>query len=129
MEELSLLLDASEPTNETSIRRIFITPPEGMPEGIKAKQAATAAIRAFFSIADSSSLNTDAISAAADNLHEPSGISASLSNGGTVNLKVRNDDYTESENNIQKPVGEISISNHDIAGYEEVTQIEFVIRE
>lgn len=128
LDELRILMESSEPTNAPPVRRIFITPTEGTPEGIQAQQAATAAIREFFLIADSNSFDTDAIIALAPDLEGPSGVAAGLENGGTIRIKIRNANAVTSGNSSQKPSAELRLRGHGIAGYERVNQIEFVIR-
>lgn len=128
LEELSILMEMSEPTNAPPIRRIFVDPVEGMPEGIQAQQAATAAVREFFLIADRNSYDTDEIIALASDLESPSGVAAGLENGGTIRIKIRNANAVARGNSNQKPSAELRLRDHGIAGYEQVNQIEFVVR-
>lgn len=56
LNEVKVVLDASEPTNAPSIR-IVISVPEEFPEYFRLREAGSTAIREFFVIADINSLN------------------------------------------------------------------------
>ncbi|MEQ8540063.1 MAG: hypothetical protein RIB93_21750 [Coleofasciculus sp. D1-CHI-01] len=123
LDELKALLDASEPINAPSIRRVVISIPAELPDFVRLQEAATTAIREFFLIADSESLRlNDSDPRTVPDLESPQGVRARLPNGGTITLRIRR----VNENNRRRAIGEIRIRDHQIPGYEKVNQIEFV---
>lgn len=123
LDELKALFEASEATKAKSIRKVVITIPNEMSEVYQRRVAGNTAIREFFLIADKKSFNHDSDTPMpAPDLTSPQGFKAMLSNGGDISLKLRQ----ENNGKKQSTVGEIRLKNHQISGYEEVTQIEFV---
>jgi hypothetical protein len=124
LDELKAVLEASEPTKAPPIRRVIISIPQNLPDSIRLREAGTTAIREFFLIADRNSLTPDSTIGVIPDLESEQGVGALLPNGGTIRLKIRK----VNENNRIKTVGELRIRNHNIAGYEQVNQIEFVVQ-
>lgn len=123
LDELKAVLDASEPTNSPSIRRVVISVPNELPEYFRLREAGTTAVREFFLIADTNSLNLENFDpTSAPNLEGSEGQKAMLSNGGTIRLRIRK----IKENKNLRSVGELHIRDHGIPGYEKVNQVEFI---
>lgn len=122
LEELRAVLEASEPTNAPPIRRVAISVPQNLPASIRLRQAGTTAIREFFLIADRNSVTPDSKMGVIPDLESEQGVRASLPNGGTIRLKIRR----VNENNSTRSIAELRIRDHNIPGYEQVNQIEFV---
>jgi hypothetical protein len=123
LKELKNLLDSSEPTNSPSIRRVIIYIPKSLPKHFHQTQAGSRAISEFFLIAEANSLNLKPLNADyPPNLESAEGRKGLLSNGGTIGLRVRK----VIERNCEISVGEIHLTNHQIAGYEKVRQIDLV---
>lgn len=123
LDELTALFEASEATKAKPIRQVFIKIPEEMPDIYRRRVAANTAIREFFLIADKESFKYDGDTPrSAPDITSPQGFKAILPNGGTIVLKLRE----ENNGKKQSTVGEIRLKDHRIPGYEEVTQIEFV---
>jgi hypothetical protein len=115
LEELKVVLDASEPTNDPSVRRVIISIPQGLPERFRQIEPGGTAIRVFFMMAapDSHSQPT---------FDSSEGQQGKLSNGGNIRLKCTQIE----ENNNSYYIHEISLQNHGILGYDRVNKIEFV---
>ncbi|MBE9128732.1 MULTISPECIES: hypothetical protein [unclassified Coleofasciculus] len=128
LEELRAVLEASEPTNAPSIRRVAISVPQNLPDSIRLRirlrEAGTTAIREFHLIADRNSVAPDSTTGMIPDLESEQGVRALLPNGGTIRLKIRR----VNENNSMRSVGELRIRYHNISGYEQVNQIEFVVQ-
>lgn len=123
LDELKVVLDASEPTNAPSIRRVVISVPEELPEYFRLREAGSTAIREFFVIADINSLNIENFDPTlAPDLESPEGQKAMLPNGGTIKLRIRR----IKENKNFRSIGELHLQNHGIPGYERVNQLEFI---
>lgn len=124
LDELRAVLEASEPTNAPSIRRVVISIPQNLPDFMRLREAGTTAIREFFLIADRDSVTPDSTRGVIPGLESEQGVGALLPNGGIIKLKIRR----VNENNSIKSVGELRIRDHNIAGSEQVNQIEFVVQ-
>lgn len=125
LEELRAVLEASEPANTASVRRVVISVPANYPAFRRSQEAASTAIREYFLIADSRSLTaSNSDRPVVPDLESEQGVEALLPNGGTIRLKIRR----ISEENCTKAIGELQISSHKISGFEPVNQIEFVVQ-
>lgn len=123
LEELRAVLEASEPTNAPPIRRVVIFVPPNYPESRRSQEAAMTAIREYFLIADSTSLaSSESTTPVIPDLESEQGVGALLPNGGTIRLRIRR----ERQNGKERANGELRIRDHNIAGYEQVNQIEFI---
>lgn len=126
LDELRTLLDASEPTDLPSLRRVIVIIPKGLPERFRLTQSSALAIAEFFLIADTKSLDLESFNPASEpSLQSSEGKKALLPNGGTIRLKVRK----IKEDRNERSIGEIHIKDHQIPSYEEVDQIEFFVEE
>lgn len=125
LEELSAVLEASEPTDDPAVRQVMISVSSNYPEFRRSQEAAMTAIREYFLIADSQSLASSENSAAAVSaLESEQGVGALLPNGRTIRLRIRRAivDGRERAN------GELLIYDHRIAEYEQVNQINFFVQ-
>lgn len=122
MDELRAVLDASDPTNAPPLRRVVISIPAGVPDSMCSQEATTTAIREFFLIAGESLRLRDDTPRTAPDLESPQGVRARLPNGGEITLRIRRVNL----NGEQRAIGEIRLGDHQIPGYEQVNQIEFV---
>ncbi|OKH20025.1 hypothetical protein [[Limnothrix rosea] IAM M-220] len=123
LEELADLFEASEATKAKPIRQVVISLPDDMPDQYRRRVAANTAIREFFLIADKKSFKYDGdVPRSAPDITAPQGFKAALPNGGTIALKLRK----ENNGKKQRTVGVLRLKDHQILGFEEVNQIEFI---
>jgi hypothetical protein len=118
LEELQVVLEASEPTNEPSTRRVVISRHQGLPEPFASMEPGSTAIRVFFMMAAPDSHSTLTLDSSEYQ-------QAKLSNGGTIRLRRTQIE----ENNNSYYIHEIYLQNHGILGYDRVNKIEFIAQE
>jgi hypothetical protein len=134
LEELLAVFEASDPTENPSTRRVIIVLPEDIPEFMRANQSSGTAVRAFFLIAGQSLIEDQAIQnqdssllklVVADRTDRSLTKKASLPNGGVIGLTVRKVKHTLGSEQL---IGGLMLEKHGVAGYEQVTLIEFIAK-
>jgi hypothetical protein len=127
LDELKAVLKASEPTQFPEVRKVIISTPVALPDFIKLHEAGNTAIREFFLIADPTSFSLKKLrNHTAVDLESTEGVKAKLSGRGTIALRVWN--IKADKDKFCRSVGELTVRDRKISGYEKVRKIEFDIQ-